>query len=251
MRAVPQQTHETERSEADLRLYAKAKLQKRRLENERRYTQHPWPFIKECVWTVDQARNVVRKYPGEGLRDPDPMCDCAGPNGGGCENYLHDLVNRWFFHDRLLVPKSRRVMASWTMLACQYWLMRYRPNSFVAIVSRKRGETDSEGSAELVKRVRFIHDHLPEECAHLAAEYQFARFRIPARNSEMVAIGQGAHQLRQYTATSIFFDEFAFWEEAQATYQASFPTLEGGGKLVIVSSANPGFFHQLATDQQT
>jgi len=229
-----------------LRLQAKARLAATQKGNERRYTQHPWPFLRECIWTVDQVRNTVRPFPGED-RDPDPRCPCAE---GGCVSYQHHLVNVWLREPRLLVPKSRRMFATWTLLACHYWLARYRPNSFIAIVSRKRGETDAEGSAELVKRIKFMHEHLPPECRTMAMEYQFARIRFPEVNTEIVGIGQGADQLRQYTATAILFDEFAFWEQAQPTYGASFPTLEGGGRLTIISSANPGFFKQLVHDEQ-
>lgn len=229
----------------DLRLKAKARLKAIQARNETLYKAHPWPFLRDAVWTVDQVRNSVSKFPGED-EDRDPTCPC-GPQG--CGSYREHLVNRWFTEQRILVPKSRRMMASWTMLGCHYWLARYQPNSFIAIVSRKRGETDAEGSAELVKRIRFIHEHLPSEITPLKLEYQFARIRLPQVNSEIVGIGQGADQLRQYTCTAIFFDEFAFWEEAQASYAASFPTLEGGGRLAIVSSPNPGYFKQLCHDE--
>lgn len=231
--------------EDELRMRARARLVQTQKDNERRYTQHPWPFLSECIWTVDQVRNRVAPYPSAPT-DPDPACGC-----GGCDNYLHHLVNTWVREPRLLVPKSRRMMASWTLLACHFWLARYRPNSFIAIVSRKRGETDAEGSAELVKRIKTMHDHLPPECRPMKLEYQFARIRLPEVNSEIVGIAQGGDQLRQYTATAILFDEFAFWEEAQATYAASFPTLEGGGKLTIISSANPGYFKMLCHDEQS
>lgn len=229
----------------ELRLRAKARLKALQVRNERRYAQHPWPFLAEAIWTVDQVRNRIAKFPSE-ADDPDPTCGCAP---GGCGSYRHHLVNRWLTEPRLLIPKSRRMLATWTMLACHYWLARYRPNSLVAIVSRKRGETDAEGSAELVKRVRLMHEHLPAEVRPLTLEYQFARIRFPQINSEIVGIGQGADQLRQYTCTAILFDEFAFWEEARASYGASFPTLEGGGRLTIISSANPGFFKQLVHDE--
>jgi len=230
--------------ETTLRLRARARLAQTQKANARRYAQHPWPFLTECIWTVDQVRNAVRPFPGEAT-DPDPHCGC-----GGCTSYLHHLVNRWHGEPRLLVPKSRRMFATWGLLACHFWLAIYRPNSFIAIVSRKRGETDAEGSAELVKRIKFMHEHLPPEVRAPRLEYQFARIRFPEVNSEIVGIGQGADQLRQYTATAVLFDEFAFWEEAQPTYGASFPTLEGGGRLTIISSANPGFFKQLVHDEQ-
>ena len=44
-----------------LRLQAKARLAATQKGNERRYTQHPWPFLRECIWTVDQVRKMLEK----------------------------------------------------------------------------------------------------------------------------------------------------------------------------------------------
>jgi hypothetical protein len=49
--------------------------------------------------------------------------------------------------------------------------------------------------------------------------------------------------------TAIFGDECAFWEHARAFYAASKPTIDGGGRITLVSSASPGFFQQLVFDQ--
>src|SRR5690606_27998644 len=128
------------------------------------------------------------------------------------------------------------------------WLARYRPGSLIAIVSRKEGQTDSEGSKELVRRIKFMHEHLPPEVATVPMEYQSGRIRSASLHSEIAAIGQGHDQLQAYAVTAILCDEFAFWEKAQETYAASLPTLEGGGRLTIISSANPGYFKLLCHD---
>ncbi|MHA2313209.1 MAG: hypothetical protein ACXADF_17115, partial [Candidatus Thorarchaeota archaeon] len=79
--------------------------------------------------------------------------------------------------------------------------------------------------------------------------YAWCRFQIHSDPpSEIIGIGQGANQLRQYTVTAILADEMAFWEEAQATYVAALPTIEGGGKFAGISSAHPGFFKSLVHD---
>lgn len=228
-----------------LRLQATARLKAMQLANEKVFKQHPWPFLRDAIWTLDQITGQTRKFPAETVDPTKGPCAICGKS---CINYLECLVNLWAVTPRLLIPKSRRMMASWTMLACHYWLARYRPGSLVAIVSRKQGQTDSEGSNELVKRIKFMHDHLPPEVAPLEMEYQTGRIKFPTLHSEILAIGQGADQLRQYTVTAILFDEFAFWEKAQETYGASLPTLEGGGRLTIISSANPGFFELLVHD---
>jgi len=109
--------------------------------------------------------------------------------------------------------------------------------------------SESEGSAELVWRAKFIHEHVPEGLLMpCPIDYKFCRMAFP-NGSEIIGIGQGADQLRQLTITAILGDEVAFWEHAREFYSASKPTIEGGGRITLVSSAYPGFFEQLVHDQ--
>ena len=235
-----------------LKLRAGARLRALQQENEAAYRAHPWPFLRDAIWTLDQISGTVRKFPGD-IIDPLQIAGHVGTVcaacGEACTNYLHCMVNVWAKTPGLLIPKSRRMMASWTMLACHYWLARYRTGSLIAVVSRKQGQTDSEGSNELVRRIKFMHDHLPPEVGTVPMEYQTGRIKFPSMQSEVLAFAQGTDQLRQYTVTAILFDEFAFWEKAQETYAASLPTLEGGGRLTVISSANPGAFEMLVNDE--
>lgn len=221
-------------------LRARARLRSLQKSASERYRDDPYKFLVECVWTLDQATQSVRRFPD--IADSECSCEWR------CKNYLAHLINRWLREKRLLVPKSRRVMVSWVMVALHCWLARFFPGSSIAFVSRKQGLNDSEGAAELVRRVKFIEEHLPVEVEPVAFQYNFARLKYPAIGSEIIGFAQGADQLRQYTLTAIFADEMAYWELAHDTYSASLPTLEGGGRFTGVSSANPGFFKQAVFD---
>jgi len=210
-------------------------------ENVERYTPHDpspesharaaWNFLAEACWTFDQIEGKKRKFPAH-------------------LDYLHELTNMWCGARLLLIPKSRRMLVTWTMCALHYWLARFgHPGAKVALVSRKEGRSESEGSAELVWRCKFIHDHVPRNVVDCPTEYTFCRLRFPQTNSEIIGVGQGADQLRQHTLTAIFADEMAFWESARETYIASRPTIEGGGRFTGVSSAHPGFFKMLVYDE--
>jgi len=229
-----------------LRLRALAKLRGERTSREKLYRRHPWSFVRDCCRTLDEITGKVRRFPrddGEGRRE---TCAC-----GGCSHYVECLVNTWHRERFLLVPKSRRMVVTWTLVACHYWLARFRENSKVAFASRKQGLNDSEGSAELVKRAKFIDAHLPPEVPPVLGgrgAYAWCRAQFP-NGSEIVGIGQGADQARQYTFTAYFADEMAFWEQAKESYVAIMPTLEGGGRFTGVSSANPGFFRQMCYDE--
>lgn len=211
-----------------LKARAHARLLALQRDSESKYASDPWAFMVHAVKTVDQASGSIRPFP-------------AHP-------YLETLTREWQDNKLLLVPKSRRMFVTWFFVALHYWLLRYRPATTVAFISRKEGRSESEGSAELVARLKFIHDHLPPDLAPRSIEYKFCRFKFTDTHSEVIGIGQGPDQLRQLTVTAILADEFAFWEHSKDTYIAMRPTIEGGGRLTLVSSANPGFFEQLIRD---
>jgi hypothetical protein len=234
-----------------LKLRAGARLQSMRTDAGAAIGEHPWPFLDQFVYTLDQARNSIRPF---AIPDPDPQpnCPCMGTRDGaalGCQSYLHHITNVWWMTPRLLVPKTRRMRVSWWAVACHTWLAAFRPGSLVGFASRKKGETDSEGSSELVRRAKFILEHLPAEAPPIKFTYQTGRIQFPDSGSEIIAIAQGPDQARQYTFTAYLADEMAFWEHAAATYGALVPTLEGGGRFTGISSANPGFFKQLVFDE--
>ena len=238
-------------AESTRKLAAYAQLQLLRQQNERKYSAHPWPYLKEAVYTFDpfaggEEGGGIRKYPGGQIDDPAPNCRCTP---GGCQNYLEHLVNRWFQYPRIAWPKSRRLLTSWTIIACHEWLARYRPGQVIALVSRKQGQNEEEGSAELIKRAGFIAQHLPVEVMPREVVPTWCRLRYPHNGSVIVGIAQGADQIRGLTVTAYFGDEFAFWERAAETYAASLPALEGGGRCALVSTANPGTMERLVHDQ--
>lgn len=238
-------------ADQERRLAATASLRSLRAHNEERYAQHPWPFLCEAVCTFDpfaqkEKGGGVRKYPGNEIRDLRPDCDCAL---GGCTNYLNHIVNIWHTTPRFLIAKSRRLVMSWTFIALHVWLARYRPGQVIAFVSQKQGQNEDEGAAELVKRARFIEDHLPVDVEPRETHRTWCRVYYPHNNSTILGIAQGANQLRQLAITGWFADEFAFWERAGETYSASVPALEGGGRCTLVTTANPGFAKQLAYDE--
>lgn len=236
--------------ETERRLKARARLKTIRQSKESQWSAHPWPFLRDAVYTIDQQKGAdgggPRKWPGGEIEDG--VCACPWK----CRNYYEHMVRSIYWCREQGIPsligKSRRLLASWTAIAYFYWLARYRPNQLIAFASRKQGHHEGEGSAELVRRAWQIHQHLPPEVAPLEVQYSWCRLRFP-NGSEIMGIAQGADQARQYTFTGYLADEFAYWEWAGKTYAALIPTLEGGGQFVGISSAGPGFMEQLYFDR--
>jgi len=197
--------------------------------NYRRYANDPWAFLMECVYTLDQVDKIK---PIKTLPD---------------REYAREYVRAWIRSPLMAIPKSRRMTMSWFTIALYLWDTLFHDGRFAAFVSKKEDDAD-----ELVKRAKFIYDNIPADKLPREllpeAVTKFCTLEFPSIKSKIQGFPQGADQLRQFTFSGIFGDECAFWEHAKAFYSASFPTIEGGGRMTLVSSPAPGFFKQLCYD---
>ena len=55
--------------------------------------------------------------------------------------------------------------------------------------------------------------------------------------------------LIQHTDSCLLIDEAVFQPDLEAAVSAAQPMLKGGGRLDVVSSANPGYFQELCEDR--
>jgi len=193
------------------------------------YKHNPWAFLTECVYSLDQVNkaNPIKTLP---VRD-----------------YGKLYAEIWSRYPLLAVPKSRRMTMSWYTIGLYVWDTLFFDGRFNAFVSKKEDDAN-----ELVSRAKFIIDHLPPDKIprELVPKYRekFCLLEFPSIQSRIQGFPQGADQLRQFTFSGIFGDESAFWEQAQQFYAASFPTIDGGGRMTLVSSPGPGFFKKLCFD---
>lgn len=200
--------------------------------------EDPWFFITNNIFTRDavDSDNPVKLYPDY--------------------DYLKFLVRLWQKEKHLLVPKSRRMTASWTFLAINLWDCIFHRGRETAVVSKKEDD-----SAELVARIEFMFNHIPPDKipkALLPTIDGGKMKKSPPKitfdfgdgsTSYCAGFPVGADQLRQFTFSSIFVDEAAFMREAEEFYTGARPTILGGGRMIMVSSRSPGFFKRLVFDQ--
>lgn len=190
----------------------------------------PWEFLK-CVRTKDETdfHNPIKPFPVE-------------------KEYLKLYTKIWLMEKKVAVPKSRRLLMTWVNIALYLWDTMFHMGRNNAFVSKK--EDDSN---ELIEKLRFILDNLDQALLpkELIPKYEitFNRIRFREIESQIRGFPQGPDQLRQFTFSGIFFDEAAFLDDAENTYAAAIPTLEGGGRCTMVSSAAPGFFKRVVFDQ--
>jgi hypothetical protein len=196
----------------------------------------PWLFLKHAVFTHDEIDQVqpIKPYPAHLL-------------------YLKFLVLMWVRKKKLAVPKSRRLTVSWTFIALALWDCLFHKGRSWAFVSKK--ELDS---MELVERANFIYDHIPADV--IAPDLLPKRKRDGMQASppvlqfeeiysKIMGFPSGGNQLRQRGFSGILEDECAFWEDAEASYASAEPTIQGGGRMVMVSTRFPGFFKKIVYDK--
>lgn len=201
-----------------------------------RYRNDRWAFLTECVFTHDEVdqETPIKLYPGH-------------------LDYLRFIVLMAGVRKKLAIPKSRRLTVSWTFIGLAlHNAIFFRGRSW-ALVSKK--ELDS---LELVQRAKFIYDHIPEDKIPRSLLPKLKRddmqsspptMEFPEIHSKLMGFPAGANQMRQRGFSGLFFDEAAFWEDAEAAYASAEPTVKGGGALYMVSTRYPGFFKKIVYDQ--
>ena len=193
------------------------------------YKHNRWAFLTEVCYTKDEVN----------IKEPIKLM----PN----KEYLELYTMLWEKYPLMAIPKTRRMTFSWTTI-CLYLhdAIFNRVRNF-AFVSKKEDDAD-----DLIRRAKFIFDHIPEDKIPRAllpeCEYKFNSLSFPSLDSKIRGFPQGADQLRQFTFSGIFGDESAFWDQAEEFYSATFPTIDGGGRMTLVSSPAPGFFKRLCFD---
>lgn len=196
--------------------------------------EHPWAAVERgLVWTLDSTdlSRPIKKFPNQ--------------------PWLREYTEVWMRSPLFAGPKTRRMMISWLMVWNHLWLAMFHPGAHVYFQSETEKKSD-----ELVGRAGFIFDHFPEGEIALPqpkpgknnATTSWCSLAFPKLHSFIEGIPQGANALRQYTASAVFLDECSFWEKGRESFAATKPTIEGGGRVTLVSSAQRGWFHDLCYD---
>lgn len=144
----------------------------------------------------------------------------------------------------LLILKARQLGISWLLLAYALWLCLFHNGRLALIFSIGQAEAN-----EMLRRVHVMYWRLPED----------VRKALPAvvkDNTEEMAWDNGSRVLSLparktagsgYTASLVILDEFAKNQWAREIYTAVKPTIDGGGAMVILSSAQGAgnLFHEM------
>ena len=145
-----------------------------------------------------------------------------------------------------LILKARQLGLTWLSLAYALWTLLFRPGSSVLLFSRR----DDEAVA-LLARLRGMYRRLPpwlQPTIGRDNEHELAFERL---NSCVRTFPTTKHSGRSYTATLAIIDEADFIPWFRELLNAVKPTIDAGGQLIALSTADRGrpasFFKQLWT----
>jgi hypothetical protein len=151
-----------------------------------------------------------------------------------------DALETIMANEKTVAPKSRQIGITWLGLHIGFHYAAFEPdtpNAKVLCLSKH-----GEDAGKLIIRARRILQLLPPFLRPVETTDSLAsRRRMSlARGSEIVSLTGSPEAARQETATFVLADEFAFIRHRQAgkTLTALGPTVDGGGKLLVVSTGN-------------
>lgn len=168
-------------------------------------------------------------------------------------DFQRDVLSGLQQGDPVIVLKARRLGLSWVVLAFALWLAVFQQGVRILILCKTEGD-----ASESLDRIRRMLERLS---ADPASAHVLAGLQRPAKERDAVTkldvggstiralVGTPA-AARSETAGLVIADEFAFQRRAAEIWRALLPTIEGGGRIAVISTGNGttgdgGQFHDL------
>ena len=179
--------------------------------------------------------------------------------------WQRDVLDSWLSCDRNLTLKARQIGITWLAAGLGLWYAIYQRAARILIISINEVE-----AIKVVNRIWDMWLSLPE---HLQNERKVIKPTRGARPTTeigfMAADGSASSILAMpatetaghgETATLVILDEYARQEYAAGTWKSTFPTIDGGGRVLVISTANGvsnpntgegNYFHYLYVNAST
>jgi|SRR5581483_1288211 len=133
---------------------------------------------------------------------------------------------------RIVILKARQLGMTWLVLAFALWLMLFEPAATILLFSKR----DDEATDLLDFRLKGIYQHLPAwlQCRD-----------VLTNNEHEWQLSNGSRALsfpttggRSYTASMGIVDEADYIPDLNGVINAVQPTVDAGGRIVLLSTAN-------------
>ncbi len=173
----------------------------------------PVYFIQEYMWVQHPTKGRVRFH----LYD-----------------YQVELINCYHTNRYSINMLGRQMGKSTCAAGYLLWYAMFVPDSTILIAAHKY-----TGSQEIMQRVRFMYENLPEWIKAGATSYNKGSIDFD-NGSRIVSATTTENTGRGMSITLVYLDEFAFVPPriAKEFWTALSPTLATGGKCIITSTPN-------------
>jgi len=151
--------------------------------------------------------------------------------------YLRYLLREYTKYRRVLVPKSRQILVTWSWVAYALALCLLRQH--LLIIYQTKREEDSVG---FMNRVHFMYRHFPDwlRDTRPAVLDNTSKIEFPKTDNRFWGIPQGADIIRSNTVSLFLADEVNFQPNAKASLRAAMPSVGRNGQAIWASSAAAG-----------
>jgi hypothetical protein len=142
-----------------------------------------------------------------------------------------------------IVNKSRQLGISTLVSAYSLWMMLFNKDKNILVVATKQ-----DTAKNLVTKVSFAYDHLPNWIKEFAGGTEFNnKLSIKLNNgSQIKAVSAAADSGRSEAVSLLVLDEAAFIDNIETIFTAAQQTLATGGRCIAISTPNGtgNWFHK-------
>jgi hypothetical protein len=162
-------------------------------------------------------------------------------------DFQSDLINDFNDNRFTVILKARQLGISTISAAYVSWLMMFHRDKNVLVIATKFGT-----AANLVKKVKAIHRHLPSwlKIAEISIDNRTS-FEL-SNGSQIKASSTSSDAGRSEALSLLVIDEAAHVEGLDELWTGLYPTLSTGGRCIALSTPNGvgNWFHKTCVDAQ-
>lgn len=138
-----------------------------------------------------------------------------------------------FTHTLIVILKARQLGITWVLCAYALMLMLTKRDQTVLVFSQGQLEANN-----IIERIRFLYDNHTDRARFPAITEDNKSTLSFSNGSSVKSLPATKKAGRSFTASLVILDEFAFMTWGASLMKAVKPTIDNGGQLVVISSAD-------------
>lgn len=157
--------------------------------------------------------------------------------------WQREELDSWLVHDRNLVYKARQIGLTWLAGGLCLWHALFRPGTRALVISINEDE-----AKKVIARIWGMWLSLPDWITERVTLTRPSRGGDPSQEIEFTHPDQRKGSILAMPATQkaghgeaaalVILDEYARQDYASAIWKATFPVIDGGGRVIVISTAN-------------